>query len=124
QALALSALAIGSVVTFAGWRGGQAHAAQQLRELAAATESQTQGLATLFGMQTLSGGRSLRLTVVNPRFIIGPEVRSSEAAPKIIPYSVGVQMHVTLVFDIYEQDSREPGRLRFLRRESHEFMMQ
>ena len=33
-------------------------------------------------------------------------------------------MHVTLVFDIYEQDSREPGRLRFLRRESHEFMMQ
>jgi hypothetical protein len=124
QVLALSALAFGFAVSFAGWRGALARAAQPPQEPAAATASETQSLATLFGMQTLSGGRSVRLTAVNPRFIIGPEHRTGEAAAQIVPQSVGVQMHVALVFDVYEQNPGEPERLRFLRRESHEFMMQ
>ena len=68
----------------------------------------TRNQFTLYGMHFINGGQSLRLSVQNPRF------SDSEVIPCL---------RVRVVFDVYEQSSTEPVRLRFARRVSREILL-
>lgn len=70
------------------------------------TESPT--LFSLYGIESISSGQSLRVSVQNPRF------SDSEIIPCV---------RVRVVFDVYENSTTEAGRLRLVRRAAREVLL-
>lgn len=69
--------------------------------LAQAAPTGNPALFSLYGIQSVNFGQSLRVTLQNPRF------SESEIIPCI---------RVRIVFDVYDNGATENGRLRFVRR--------
>lgn len=68
----------------------------------------TRAQFSLYGLHFLGAGQSARLTALNPRF------SDSEIIPCV---------RVRVVFDVYEPNPAEAGRLRFARRVSRQILL-